>query len=64
MKAVRHKRLPRSIRKHIRRQKAQLRRQLSAAEASRAIDQLVRRLRHDAGPPAEQRPQKDAEQTR
>jgi hypothetical protein len=38
------RRLPRSIRKHLRQQKALLRRTLPAAEARRAIEQLERRL--------------------
>ena len=41
--------LPRSIRKHIRREKARLRSVLSPAEARRTIDQLLRRLRSERG---------------
>ena len=39
------KRLPRSIRKHIRRAKAALRREHASADAEKAIEQLVMRLR-------------------
>jgi hypothetical protein len=43
--AEKRKRLPRSIRKHIRRAKAALRRELASADAEKAIEQLVMRLR-------------------
>jgi hypothetical protein len=39
------KRLPRSVRKHVRRTKAALRREHGEAEAEKAIEQLVSRLR-------------------
>jgi hypothetical protein len=42
-------RLPRSLRKYLRTQKAELRRTLAPAEAQRAIDQLVRSLRRSTG---------------
>lgn len=42
------RRPPKSIRKHIRTQKALMRRTLPEKEATRAIEQLLRRLRHDA----------------
>jgi hypothetical protein len=38
-------RLPRSLRKHVRRAKAALRREHTAADAEKAIEQLVTRLR-------------------
>ena len=43
--AEKRKRLPRSIRKHIRRAKAALRREHASADAEKAIEQLVMRLR-------------------
>ncbi|HET6278530.1 MAG TPA: hypothetical protein VFG08_07090 [Candidatus Polarisedimenticolia bacterium] len=53
-----NRRLPHSIRKRIRLEKARLRRELPAAEAKRAIEQLVRRYRRGGEPtpatPAEQ----------
>jgi hypothetical protein len=39
------KRLPRSVRKHIRRAKAALRREHASADAEKAIEQLVMKLR-------------------
>jgi hypothetical protein len=39
------KRLPRSVRKHIRRAKAALRREHASADAEKAIEELVMRLR-------------------
>lgn len=38
-------RLPHSVRKHVRRAKAALRREHTAADAEKAIQQLVQRLR-------------------
>jgi len=39
------KRLPRSVRKHVRHAKAALRREHASADAEKAIEQLVMRLR-------------------
>jgi hypothetical protein len=43
------RRLPRSLRKHIRTEKARFRNTLPAEEAERAIERLVKRLRRAAG---------------
>lgn len=43
-------RLPRSIRKYLRKEKARLRRQLPVEEASRAVAQLMRGLRRGEPP--------------
>ncbi len=43
--AGKRKRLPRSVRKHLRRTKAALRREHATADAEREIQQLVARLR-------------------
>ena len=42
-------RLPRALRKHLRRQKAILRATLPPEEARRAVEQLVRRVRRGSG---------------
>lgn len=45
MGGIKHKpRFPRSMRKHIRKEKARFRRQLSPLEAQRAIDNMMRVL--------------------
>jgi hypothetical protein len=47
------RRLPRSIRKHLRQEKARLKRLLAPEEARDAIDRLVLRFRRGAAPPIE-----------
>lgn len=44
------RKLPRSIRKHLRNEKARIRRELGADDARRTIEQLVRRFRHPETP--------------
>ena len=50
MKSIENRqRPPRSLRKHIRQLKADLRRELGPQEATRAIDRELRRLRQSGG---------------
>jgi hypothetical protein len=48
-----NRRLPRSLRKYLRNEKARLRRQLPAEEARRAVEQLLRGLRRAGAPPTD-----------
>lgn len=41
-----HKKLSRSIKKHIRREKAKLRKQLKGQELEKAVEELLARVRH------------------